>query len=121
MKGPLRDRSLGTKLTEVEYAQVEAAALRAGVGLSEWCRRVALHAAETDGGEAAIAVLLAELLALRAVLLNVMFRMTNGGELTGEEMRELIERADRDKQKRAAALLGDGANEARVGNPGRAI
>ena len=87
MKGPLRDRSFGTKLTEVEYAQVEAAALRAGVGLSEWCRRVALHAAETDGGKA------------------------NGGELTGEDMRELIERADRDKQKRAAALLGDGANE----------
>jgi len=111
VKGPLRDRSLGTKLTEVEYAQVEAAALRAGVGLSEWCRRVVLQAAETDGGKAAIGVLLAELLALRAVLLNVMFRMTNGGELTGEEMRELIERADRDKQKRAAALLGDGANE----------
>jgi hypothetical protein len=46
-----------------------------------------LHAAETDGGKAAIGVLLAEVLALRAVLLNVMFRTTNGGELTGEEGR----------------------------------
>ena len=49
MKGPLRDRSLGTKLTEVEYARVEAAALRAGVGLSEWCRRVVLLSADRDG------------------------------------------------------------------------
>lgn len=111
VKGPLRDRSLGTKLTEVEYAQVEAAALRAGVGLSEWCRRIVLNAAESDGGEAAIGVVLAELLSLRAVLLNVMFRTTNGGGLTKEEMRELIERADRDKHKRAAALLKDGGDE----------
>ena len=111
MKGPLRDRSLGTKLTEVEYAQVEAVALRAGVGLSEWCRRVVLNAAQSEEGEHAIGVLLAELLALRAVLLNMMFRITNGGELTKEEMRELIERADRDKHKRAAALLENGSNE----------
>jgi hypothetical protein len=111
VKGPLRDRSLGTKLTEVEYAQVETAALRAGVGLSEWCRRTVLNAAESDGGEAAIGVVLAELLSLRAVLLNVMFRTTNGGGLTKEEMRELIERADRDKHKRAAALLKDGGDE----------
>ena len=46
MKGPLRNRSLGTKLPEVEYASVEAAALRAGLGLSEWCRRVVLESAE---------------------------------------------------------------------------
>lgn len=111
MKGPLRDRSLGTKLTDVEYAQVEAAALRAGVGLSEWCRRTVLNAAQSGSDETAIAVLLAELLALRAVLLNLMFRMRTGGELTREEMRQLIERADRDKHKRAAELLKGGVDE----------
>ena len=46
---PLRPRSLGTKLTEVEYARVEAAALKAGVGLSEWCRRAVLEFAEREG------------------------------------------------------------------------
>ena len=50
---PLRPRSLGTKLTEVEYARVEAAALKAGVGLSEWCRRAVLEFAERDGAEPA--------------------------------------------------------------------
>jgi hypothetical protein len=111
VKGPLRDRSLGTKLTEVEYARVEAAALRAGVGLSEWCRRVVLGAADC-GSEPTDGVLLAELLALRAVLLNVMFRMTNGEALTREEMRQLIERADRDKHKRAAEVLKTGGDDA---------
>lgn len=111
MKGPLRDRSLGTKLTEVEYALVEAAALRAGVGLSEWCRRVVLAAASRDQDGDADLVLLAELLALRAVLLNVLFRLAKGEALSQEEMRQLIERADRDKHKRAAALLNEGHGE----------
>ena len=111
MKGPLRDRSLGTKLTEVEYARVEAAALRAGIGLSEWCRRVALSAADRDDGQRPDDVLLAELLALRAVLLNVMFRLANGGGITQEEMRQLIERADKDKQKRAAAVMNTDNNQ----------
>jgi hypothetical protein len=108
VKGPLRDRSLGTKLTEVEYAQVEAAALRAGVGLSEWCRRTVLEAAARDGDDRSNTVLLEELLSLRAVLLNVMYRLANGSPLSADEMRQLIERADRDKRKRAEALLNPG-------------
>jgi hypothetical protein len=112
MKGPLRDRSLGTKLTEVEFARVEAAALRAGVGLSEWCRRVVLVSADRDGRQPNEGVLLGELLALRAVLLNVMFKMANGEAVSKDEMRQLIERADRDKEKRAAAVLKAGEGDA---------
>ena len=105
MKGPLRNRSLGTKLTEVEYTSVEAAALRAGIGLSEWCRRAVLELAEREPGGLLQNVLLAELLSLRAVLLNVLFRLNRGETISEDEMRQLIERADRDKHKRAAALL----------------
>ena len=112
MKGPLRDRSLGTKLTEVEYSRVEAAALGAGVGLSEWCRRVVLDAADRDNSQPTERVLLAELLALRAVLLNVMFKTANGDAVSKDEMRQLIERADRDKHKRAAAVLNAGEDDA---------
>ena len=104
-KGPLRTRSLGTKLTEVEYASVEAAALRDGTGLSEWCRRAVLEAAGGEESQATESVLLAELLSLRAVLLNVMFRLANGAGVTEEEMRQLIDRAERDKHKRAVAAM----------------
>src|SRR5262245_43704115 len=100
-KGPLRTRSLGTKLTEVEYASVEAAALRAGIGLSEWCRRAVLELADRDAAALPDSLVLAELLSLRAVLLNVMFRLSRGGAISEEEMRQLIERADRDKHTRA--------------------
>jgi hypothetical protein len=111
MKGPLRNRSLGTKLTEVEYASVEAAALRAGLGLSEWCRRIVLESADREASGQSDSVLLAELLSLRTVLLNVMFRLSRGAPISEDEMRQLIERADRDKHKRASAALGAGKDE----------
>ena len=111
MKGPLRDRSLGTKLSEVEYARVESAALSAGVGLSEWCRTAVLRAAAPEGNTPPEAALMAELLALRAVLLNVVYRMANGERVSQDEMRQLIERADRDKHTRAAAMLGTAGND----------
>ena len=105
---PLRPRSLGTKLTEVEYARVEAAALKAGVGLSEWCRRAVLEFAERDGSLPAEKVVLAELLSLRSVLLSVVFQMSKRQVVSEEEMRRLIDRADREKHKKATALLDDG-------------
>ena len=79
---PLRGRSLGTKLTEVEYARVEAAALKAGVGLSEWCRRAVLECAEREACQSGESVVLAELLSLRAVLLNVMFHLSRGDAIS---------------------------------------
>jgi hypothetical protein len=107
---PLRGRSLGTKLSDVEYARVEAAALKAGVGLSEWCRRAVLEVAERDGAQPD-RVVLAELLSLRSVLLTVIFQMGKGQPVSEEEMRRLIERADREKHKKATALLDESGRE----------
>ena len=39
--------------------------------------------------------------------------MANGEAVSKDEMRQLIERADRDKQKRAAAVLKAGEDERR--------
>jgi hypothetical protein len=49
--------------------------------------------------------LMAELVALRAILLNVLFKQANGQTLTVEEMQRLIDRADSDKLKRARGRL----------------
>jgi hypothetical protein len=108
---PLRPRSLGTKLTEVEYARVEAAALKAGVGLSEWCRRAVLELAERVGAQPVEQVVLAELLSLRSVLLSLVFQLGKGQSVSEEEMRRLIERADREKHKKANALLNESGRD----------
>ena len=86
-----------------------------GLTLSEWCREALLAgvngqkeksvadlSAASETGQAA---LMAELVALRAILLNVLFRQTNGQVLTAEEMQGLIDRADADKVRKARERL----------------
>lgn len=103
----LRVRSVGTKLTESEYERLEALAQREGLSLSEWLRRLLLEQAESGGGRpgAAEEILLGEVLALRTILLNVLYKLAQGEKLTPEEMQSLIERADRDKGRKARTKL----------------
>ena len=58
------------------------------------------------GAEAADQVLLGELLALRTILINLLFSIGKG-EPTTEQMQALIERADKDKMRRALERLGE--------------
>ena len=48
---------------------------------------------------------MAELPALRAILLNVLFKQANGQPLTAEEVQRLIDRADSDKLRKARERL----------------
>jgi hypothetical protein len=111
VKPTLRTKSIGTKVSEEEYAQLEHAARAEARTLGEWCRRVMLasvnghlaDAQKSDGAE--LRALMAELVALRTILLNVLYRQANGERLTAEEMQRLIERADADKIKKAVERL----------------
>ena len=62
---------------------------------------------ELDGRQARPGeqTVLAEVLALRTILLNAIYRLAEGEKLTAEEMREFIERADAGKAKEAAERL----------------
>lgn len=115
VKPPLRTKTLGTKVSEEEYAQLEAAASERGLTLSEWCREMLL--ASVNGQEAKSAdssrgdqALMGELVALRAILLNVLFKLANGEKPTAEEMQRLIDRADADKLKKARERLAQAAD-----------
>jgi hypothetical protein len=108
MKAPLRTKSIGTKVSEEEFAVLEATARAADMTLSEWVRAVLLAApgVELPDDEAALAgrVTLAEVLALRTLFLNLQFRQAQG-PMTEAEMRGLIERADAVKGDRARERL----------------
>ncbi|MGA8087825.1 MAG: hypothetical protein WCA10_10985 [Terracidiphilus sp.] len=99
LKPPLRTKSVGTKVSEAEFAMLEERAQTAGLTLSEWVREVLL-AAPMDGAGETGEVILAEVLALRTLFLNLQFRQAQG-PMTEAEMRGLIERADAVKGERA--------------------
>jgi hypothetical protein len=104
VKPPLRTKSVGTKVSEAEFAMLEERARANGQTLSEWVRDVLLSAPAEPGAEAS-EIVLAEVLALRTLFLNLQFRISNGGQgqgpMTETEMRGLIERADAVKGDRA--------------------
>jgi hypothetical protein len=108
----LRTRSAGAKVTEKEYAEIEKLAESRGLNVGEWCRETLL--ARVNGQEPRTTsdcagtgqvALMAELVALRAILLNVLFKLAKGQTLTAQEMEGLIDRADSDKLRKARERL----------------
>jgi len=98
----LRTKSISTKVTDEEYAQFEASAGEQTI--SEWVRDVLLKATKPNAGEQTV---LAEVLALRTILLNVHFAVSQGQALTSDEMQRLIERADQSKLSKARQRLAE--------------
>ena len=95
-----RTKSIGTKVTPEEYDRIYA--LAGDQPISEWVRAALLNAADASPVDS---VVLAELLALRTILLNLHFHLCSGSPVTADTMQRLIERADRDKQQQAEARL----------------
>ncbi|MEG9436374.1 hypothetical protein JAO29_09375 [Edaphobacter sp. HDX4] len=104
VKLPLRNKSVGTKVTEAEFATLEIQARARKLTLSEWVRAELLEPKQSRDDD----VLLAEVLALRTIMINLLFSLAKGERLTTEAMKELIERADGDKASRAMERLSAG-------------
>ncbi|HEY1257448.1 MAG TPA: hypothetical protein VGF01_21980 [Terracidiphilus sp.] len=108
VKASLRTKSVGTKVSDAEYAALEARARAENLTLSEWVRAAVLGSSRTENAEAADAlvgeVLLSEVLALRALFLNL--RPLPDHAVPGEaEVRAEIARADATKMQRARERL----------------
>jgi hypothetical protein len=98
-----RTKSISAKVTEPEYVRLVAHA--GDRTISEWLRTIALEAAAPTRHESQEAIVLAELLALRTIVLNLYFAASRGEPLTAEAMQRLIARADHDKVSQARERL----------------
>jgi hypothetical protein len=105
-----RSKSISTKVTEVEYAQFEL--LAGDQTISEWTRDVLLKAAKPSPAEQTI---VAELLALRTILMNILFAIANREQLTSSAMDEIIKRADAGKLAKATDQLMSATRKPRRG------
>jgi hypothetical protein len=104
----LRNRTVGSKMTESEYEELVAVAQREGLTLGEWCREVLLAHANSGALQKPSAVeqtLLAEFVALRIILLNALSRLGQNVEVSEHDLRELVELADRERFQRAQERL----------------
>ena len=105
MKRALRVKSVGTKVSAAELRVLESRAAAAGLTLSEWVRDVLLGSSVEMGTMAAERAILGEMLAMRAILLNFMLKLSMRQPITEQVSRQLIEWADSNKMKRALEIL----------------
>jgi hypothetical protein len=98
-----RTKSISAKVTESEYARLVAEA--GELTISEWLRSVALEAPAMRRRELEASALLAELIALRTIVLNLQAALIRGDPVTLEDVLQLVARADRDKAGRAHERL----------------
>ncbi len=101
-KPALRTKSIGTKVSDEEYAQMEAQATARQLTVSEWCREVLL--ASVNGGRVEprgeSPTVLAEVQALRAIVLNLFYAVLRGETITEERMEQIIQWADQRSRPR---------------------
>jgi hypothetical protein len=101
----LRTKSISSKVTEEEYGGLADLAQASGQSMSEWVRGILVEQLERQAAGGREEAVLAELLGLRAILLNLLFTMAKGEAMTAEQMQTVIERADDGKAERARKLL----------------
>ena len=102
-----RRRSVGTKLTDEEYAQLESLAAAQGVTPGECVRELVLAAFGKPAAEATVGeqTVLSEVLALRTILISLHYDLAAGHAIEPERMRELIAKADAGKAEKALERL----------------
>ncbi len=101
VKPPLRTKSIGFKVSEEEYAQLEAAAQASGRTLGEWCREVVLaSASDAERRDPA----LAEILGVRLLLVNVLRPVAAGEKLAPEAFDKMLDQISAVKHELAAKL-----------------
>jgi hypothetical protein len=94
-----RTKSISTKVTEAEYNEIARRAEPQTI--SAWARRARSMLSGAAQPDPLQFLLLAELLALRTIVLNLNFALAASGPLTTEAMHALIARADAEKLRKA--------------------
>ena len=102
-----RSRAIGFRVTESDFASLQALAAEEGRPLGEWCREIIFERVKGRDRSPAVLdqVILEELLALRMIVTSLLFDLTKG-KMTPEQMEKLFTQVDEAKLKRAEEILG---------------
>ena len=101
-----RTRTVSTKVTEEDLAGLEAQAAEHDVNLSEWVREALLDRLKPRDALNNETVL-AELMALRTIVINLAIAQARGQPMSQEKIQELIDYADRERFRRAEERIGE--------------
>jgi len=109
-----RNMTLNTKLTELEFAEVEQFCEARNVAFGEWVREVVLREVRGLEDRLGTVPLLGEITGLRLLLINTLEPLLRGEKMTPEQFKEMLRYVKTNKRKAAADMLAsyaEGASE----------
>lgn len=98
-------RSITAKFTEADFEIVRVAAEGDGKHVAEWCRESLLGLVKRPTVSPAEHALLAEIAATQSITISLLFAFARDGKLPEAKVREILERARKDKFAQAAEIL----------------
>lgn len=100
-----RNITLNTKLTELEFAEVERFCEAHNIAFSEWVREVVLREVrDTKDGRSPLPML-GEITGLRLLLINTLEPLLRGERMTPEQFKEMLRNVKTHKRRAAADVL----------------
>jgi hypothetical protein len=100
-----RNMTLNTKLTELEFAEVEQFCEARNVAFGEWVREVVLREVRGSEDRLGTVMLLGEITGLRLLLINTLEPLLRGEKMTPEQFKEMLRYVKTNKRKAAADML----------------
>ena len=101
----LRARTASTKVTDSEFAELEAFAAQRGQSVSEWIRQTLLSEVRNHKKSATTLHIFTELIAIQLLLMNTLGPLIRGEKMTAEHLDVLFRQVQSSKGRKAQEIL----------------
>jgi hypothetical protein len=104
-KAEFRSRTVSTKVTEAEFAELETSASRGSQNVGQWIRHTLLNEARSERASAMSLHLFTELVGIQLLLMNTLGPILRGERVTAEQLETLLRQVQSTKARKAQELL----------------
>lgn len=101
----LRARTASTKVTDSEFAELEAFASQRGQSISEWIRQTLLSEVRNQRNSATTVHVFTELIGIQLLLMNTLGPLIRGEKLTAEHLDAVFRQVQSSKGRKAQEIL----------------
>ncbi len=101
----LRARTASTKVTDSEFAELEAFASQRGQSISEWIRQTLLSEVRNQRNSATAVHVFTELIGIQLLLMNTLGPLIRGEKLTAEHLDAVFRQVQSSKGRKAQEIL----------------
>jgi len=105
-----RAKTASTKVTENEFAELEAFASQRAQSVSEWIRQTLLSEARNQRNSATTVHVFTELIGIQLLLINTLGPLIRGEKMTAEHLDAVFRQVQSSKARKAQELLNKRLN-----------